>query len=137
MPRKPASKPAPATSQLPPFATTPDTEWAGYVNYTLSEQQLKEYKDWEMEIETFYDQLVTDVVASGVQFSLKYQPDQQAFTVSMTSKPRPDMDCRIVMTTWGNSPLDALRMAIYKWTAVLQCDTSDYLPKSQTFRRFG
>jgi hypothetical protein len=137
MPRKPAPKVQKPVSELPPFATTADTEWAGYVNYTLTEQQLQEYKTWSIEIEGFYEQLVADVIGSGVQFSMKYQHEQQAFTVSMTSKPRPDMDCRIVMTTWGNSPLDALQMAIYKWTVVLQCDTSDYLPKSQSFRRFG
>lgn len=137
MPRKSASKSSAPTSAIPPFHTTHETEWGGYINFTLSEDDLAAYRVWYEMNEAYLDASVADCVGKGVQFNLRWQHEHNSYTCSLTTKPSPELNLRVVMTTWANSPIQALAMSIYKWQVLLGEDLSDYLAAKSQFKRFG
>lgn len=137
MPRKSRPTTPNQAPPLPPFATTSDTPWGGYVNLTLDENDKVAYHAWLEMNHDYLDQLLGDVLSEGVQFSIKYAPAQQSFIVTLTTKPRPDLDMRCCMSSWSNSPSDGIYISLYKWVQVLGKDMSDYRPSTSQFARWG
>lgn len=137
MARKSNSPASAPKTPAPPYATTTETPWAGFVNLSIDEKDKEAFTAWREMNADYMDALLSDVVGVGAQLTVKYHAEQQGFSCSLTAKPHPDLDLRCVMSSWGNSPTECIHMALYKWDVLLGRDMSDYFPKTSKFARWG
>jgi hypothetical protein len=93
-------------------------EFTGFVNVTLTGDQKQAIHAWDIESEELFDALAT-YMQSGHKFSIVYAAQSDSFQSTVMCVNASSPNAGKVVTSYGKTPFDSLKVTIYKIHAIL------------------
>lgn len=139
MPRgkKAASNPAPPVPASQPYYCDPKAEWGGFINIRLSEEHRAQFDEWLKANRNNVFPAVEDLTAKGMKVALAYDEENEASVVTFTGNLVSGKPSRWCVTTRAGSLAECMALAVWKHYVVAAENYDDYLPKSDTLKRWG
>lgn len=131
---KKASPPVRMSNDIdaPDFAPPdPKSEWGGFVDIRLTEDQKAQYKHWqENGAREGMWLLFTDILAIGVRFSLSWDLDNDCFTAAFTASIPSMGDRRYSLTARAGTWETAVYLLVWKHEFLMEGDWTNYRPRT-------
>lgn len=119
------------------YYTSADAPWGGFVDLRLSEGERGDYDAWlQADAPAIWEEVGVGLV-DGLSLSVKYDAQNECFTASLLGKgfgSSPDRHCLVARgATWS----EAVSLAWYKHSVLMDGDWSAYLSKTGGLNKFG
>ena len=139
MPRSKAkSEPvaSPVTSSQP-FYCDPKAEWGGFINIRLSDEHKAAFYDWLATNKNNVVPALEELAGAGMKIAFSYDAENEATVVTFTGNLVSGKPARWCVTTRAGSLAECLALACWKHYVLADQRYDDYLPKSDTLKRWG
>lgn len=96
----------------------PKFEWKGFINVRLSEEQKAAFLEWDVQDSDVWDGVAT-YAEGGYKFNVSYSATNSSFNCTITGQPATGANSGWAVSSFAKTPYDAVRVALYKVSAVL------------------
>ncbi len=135
---KTTSSPSNQPTDNIPYACTDKSDWAGFINIRLSDQQKLEFSAWwEKNQEAVFGAL-EELLSEGMKVSSSFDFQHGCFIVSLTGNLLlENPPSRATATSRAPSHVEAQALAVYKHFVVARGNYGNFRPKDSSFLTWG
>lgn len=97
----------------------------GFVNVNLTAEQKEAYRAWDIVDDDVWDGIAQYAVADH-KFSLSYNKQNESYNATATATADHPYNAGWAVSAYGSDPYNALRVLLYKLSAVLPDNWAEY-----------
>lgn len=99
--------------------------WRGFINVNLTSEQKEAYKTWDVQDNDVWDGLAT-YISAGYKVSLSFNKQNDKYNCTGTGQTACGSNSGWAVSSFANTPYEAVRVWLFKVSAVLPDVWDDY-----------
>lgn len=127
----------PAVANIPYFSDT-NSEWAGFINIRLSDDQKLEFGEWWTKNAAHVNDALEELLSQGMKLTTSFDFEHDCYIVSFTGNLLLEVPAsRCSATSRAPSLAEAYALSVFKHYVVSKGNYGNFRPKTGTFMTWG